>query len=760
VLSEKPLDKRVWCTLLLTIALLASVLTACADQELLPANPYAVSTVEKVPLDEFLAAAGNDHFLTRPSFAPTDARYFEEINRTFAFTPDELALLEQNGFLVSDRLAFADFTTAYAYIYWKDLPVLVTTDSILYVVHHVYDELLARLESTVLTSKLSRLLTESLRRLQRDAEANDDARLNALYADLEVYLSIPLALLTGRPEPGKDAPQMDRYLELAETADDIAEIELFGGQRKIDFTLFKHRGHYIESEELKRYFRAISWLTHVDFRFVEYDPQGQPKLNVEHLAAAAILRQAIDEADQRRTWQEFDALFGAFVGRSDNMRLPDLDRFLKDAKAKTPAILIHRSDPDELLALLTTRDYGQQRITGQILSVHAGNPNPLPRPVNFALLGQRFAIDSYLMSNLVYDQLLVDGQKVQRPLPSPLDVMYVLGNDRATTHLQDELAQYGYQGNLAALRRAVDDYDPAFWTGTVYNRWLGALRELNRDTTEAYPQAMRTAAWADKMLHTQLASWAQLRHDNVLYAKQSVTSILLCDYPAGYVEPYPEFYAAIRDYARAGRALFESLSVNEFTPEEPALREAALTHFANLETVAGRLQSMAEKELRREPFTPEEEAFLQDTAVRHLETQDTGCAEVTLEHWEGWYASLFLSREASLVLIADIHTNPNNDPNFPALYPPTVLHVATGPVAGIVFVANTDEGPIMYVGPTFTYYEVVEEGYPPVRLTDQTWLKRLGVSPLPAVPDWTGAFRLPASAPFSYLSLPGKPSHE
>ena len=45
---------------------------------------------------------------------------------------------------------------------------------------------------------------------------------------------------------------------------------------------------------------------------------------------------------------------------------------------------------------------------------------------------------------------------------------------------------------------------------------------------------------------------------------------------------------------------------------------------------------MAAKELRQEPFSPEEEAFLQDIAVRHLEIRDVGCAEITEERWEGW----------------------------------------------------------------------------------------------------------------------------
>ena len=56
---------------------------------------------------------------------------------------------------------------------------------------------------------------------------------------------------------------------------------------------------------------------------------------------------------------------------------------------------------------------------------------------------------------------------------------------------------------------------------------------------------MRRTAYQRKQLQTQLASWAELRHDTVLYGKQSYSMGILCEYPEGYVEPYPEFFARI-----------------------------------------------------------------------------------------------------------------------------------------------------------------------------------------------------------------------
>jgi hypothetical protein len=356
-------------------------------------------------------------------------------------------------------------------------------------------------------------------------------------------------------------------------------------------------------------------------------------------------------------------------------------------------------------------------------------------------MGQRFALDSYVMSQLVFDRLIVDGVKVPRAFPCGLDVMTTLGNDRAITHLEEELSQYGYLTNLGQLRDHIGGLDESVWTQSMYNGWLDAIRVLSVPSTELnFPQCMRTAAWADKTLHTQLASWAQLRHDTLLYVKQSYTGLPVCEYPDGYVEPYPEFYLRLKRYARLGYELYEGLVVNG---EEWYVREKALSYYLHLEQVANRLQTMAEKELLLEPFSEEEIQFLKSIVV--LQNSDHTCGWSS-KAWDGWYGQLFpWYSERNLLdynqtnpyVVAQVHTNPNTQ----FLLPPGVLHVGTGQVATIMLIADTDEGQTIYVGPGLTYYEFIEEGFPPQRLSNREWSRRLlGESP-PAPPSWTQTFR-------------------
>ena len=62
-----------------------------------------------------------------------------------------------------------------------------------------------------------------------------------------------------------------------------------------------------------------------------------------------------------------------------------------------------------------------------------------------------------------------------------------------------------------------------------------------------------------KTLNTQLASWTQLRHDTILYAKQSFTGGSTCVYPTGFVEPRVAFWQRLRAAATRAADLIAGL---------------------------------------------------------------------------------------------------------------------------------------------------------------------------------------------------------
>src|SRR5262249_32034240 len=128
-------------------------------------------------------------------FSPNTATHFALIQQTLDLTDDELALLVQNGFVISDRLNLANFAAAYAYLHWRDLPVLITTDSLLHATHQGFDTMLQLAEEHLLSDSLRQVLQKCREAATQMKSENNNASLTPLLDDLITYFSVPLALL-------------------------------------------------------------------------------------------------------------------------------------------------------------------------------------------------------------------------------------------------------------------------------------------------------------------------------------------------------------------------------------------------------------------------------------------------------------------------------------------------------------------------------------------------------------------------------------
>ena len=83
-----------------------------------------------------------------------------------------------------------------------------------------------------------------------------------------------------------------------------------------------------------------------------------------------------------------------------------------------------------------------------------------------------------------------------------------------------------------------------------------------------------------------------MRHDNLLYAKQSYTGALACSYPCAYVEPFPEFFQCLNRLAVTAHAKFSNISFSDNN-----LKKDILDYYELLGTVAETLGTIARKEL-------------------------------------------------------------------------------------------------------------------------------------------------------------------
>ncbi len=321
--------------------------------------------------------------------------------------------------------------------------------------------------------------------------------------------------------------------------------------------------------------------------------------------------------------------------------------------------------------------------------------------------------------------------------------MAALGDSEAAGLLKEDLQNWRYGPRLLALRDYADTYlthSPS--PQSVYDLWLGVLTVLHSDMSgeKNFPKVMRTRAWRLKQLNTQLASWAELRHDAILYAKQPHTRQEECSYPAGYVEPYPDFYGRIGKIAKQladSLANLEQLAAKEFPPAEAGAIVTTISaprgFWERFSATMVKLERLASKELAGEPFTADEDRFLKDTVEMH----QGDCSEPT---YSGWYCSLTYPNPSKTMAfsptVADVHTDPNRG---------KVLQVGVGRANLAIVAIDNGAERMAFIGPIYSYYEFER----PItdRLTDEAFSASLDLGTIGGRPKWTGVYE-PAGGPY------------
>jgi hypothetical protein len=340
------------------------------------------------------------------------------------------------------------------------------------------------------------------------------------------------------------------------------------------------------------------------------------------------------------------------------------------------------------------------------------------------LMGQRTIPDSYLMTNLVYPTVgppfpdagqpftwVLSPAGPVRGFPRGLDVLSVLGSQRARAlvrELRDDRYR-DYDDVRDRLFREFAAISQKDHTRNLYWSWLYCLKALLDEVPEGHPTFMRSVAWNDKSLNTALGSWSQLRHDTILYAKQSYTAVALGisagpPMVEGYVEPAAAFYARLLSLSRMTREGLTSLH---------ALQQDAISRLSALEQVLERLLEISKKELQNQRLTENDYRFIREYAAQ-LERAVAGVN----------------SEGLNTTLIADVHTDQNTG---------QVLEEGTGYLRLLlVCYPMPDGGTVLGAGPVFSYYEFKHPMSD--RLTDESWRTMLRNGNAPEPPQWVRSF--------------------
>ena len=649
------------------------------------------------------------------------------IKSKIGLTDDEMTLLEKNMFVVLSREKYSNFLQAIVSYYSKDLPLYFTSDAIIYILHKTYDSILLNLESEIIISDLLKLLNG----LSQEVPVTSDANIITAYKDANLYIAVAKSLLTGETEfyTENDTKYKTLFNLIISSvkAENYSQLEVLPQTcvRDFDFSQFKIRGHYTFSKELGRYFQAMMWLGRSELYLIS--PKSDYEVETEslnrQLATAYLITERIkNDSKLQKYYKEINDIICSFVGEQDNVQINHIDELSNEVGISNVDGLFTDNKFEEFRNALSLQPYSDQKILSQIL---IKSPNDSIKPASsFLLFGSRFVFDSYIFSNLVYDKVHT------RLMPKPMDVLFVLGNNSAQEFLKADFEYPEYGRNLSSLRYLVDCYGQDFWTSSVYNSWLYSIKTLNppHDITKL-PVYMQSPAWWQMKMNTQLASWTNLRHDNLLYAKQSYTGgPPYCSFPTATIEPVPEFFGAVS-------TLFSDL-IKKLDIIDNTKSLSKSCYLSEKIIIINKLKDLAQKVSDNIQLSESEIGYLQSI----YGTASIGCSF----GYSGWYGSDLLNLDfegySKMIdepdiehLIADVHTQPmDEDGNTVG----KILHVGTGFVNTMVVITKETNGYCTaYVAPVYSYYEYISDDFH--RLNDNEWQSLLTNSAQIARPIFT-----------------------
>jgi hypothetical protein len=648
----------------------------------------------------------------------------------FLLSSQQRERLAQNGFVVSPA-DYKEFYLLYEAARYNYEPVLVTSDSLLHVYHLVFDKLLRTMERQQFIPALKELNALMLSHARQQYEQLRGTSLEEAARRNVAYFAVASRLLDPGVEiPAYAADLAQAELDLVMAHGGISSSPLFPalpfGE---DYSQYKPRGHYTRSADLEAYFRCMMWYGRMTFRLIEPDdPDGR-----EETRRALLIVQAL-AADPEATalWQTIYEPTVFFVGRSDDLLYSEYQGVMLRVYGglPDPAAI---ADEEKLTGFMQeAQELRPPRILG-IVVLAGPEVEQTKMTKGFRFMGQRFIPDSYMLGQLVYDKVGYKAPPDRRGLPKGLDAMAVLGSERAYAILDEEgdTGFYSYTVHLDRLRQEFAQMTEADWTQNLYWSWLYLFFPLLEEPGTGYPAFMQSPAWLDKSLNAVLGSWAELRHDTILYAKQSYSGVEggfrrppEPESPKGYVEPVPEFYARLAALAAMTREGMQARGLLDPLDEE-SLR--------SLEDLSLALKGMAEKELVNEPLSAGEydRILYYGTELEDLTFAASDSYSVTGGYVEN-------ADEIQAAVVADVHTDPDSqgDGNMVAL----ALEVGVGRIHTLYAVVPIEGELVVAKGGVFSYYEFPQSAGN--RLTDEEWRKLLDDGQAPPLPEWTASFRV------------------
>lgn len=624
--------------------------------------------------------------------------------------------------------------------------VFISSDYLLHVYHRLLDKEFEYIENNKMYPILTEMTTALFDKAISGYKKQDDSNKES-YQRLIAYLAVPKSILdSAKDELGesmadqkmdtdenilaklesiKETIPSESYkmakdeLKLILEQKQVTSSPIFGKylesaniSEKQDYSQFGPRSHYSKNSVLRSYFRAMMWYGRNNFALIS------PELTRDAMNLTMIVKQS----NQLQNWGNIYDTTAFLVGKSDDLGIVEYEEGLNKLNAN--------SVNDKTVSSIQTemKNYQGPKILSSAL-IGEGiftttKDELLNKTKGFRLMGQRFTPDAFIFSSLTQGDELADKETNQK-LPSSttaLMVMSILGNKSADGLTQEWIKNNASDSdkvlnkNISLLKNQFNKLDENTWTQNIYWGWLYTLKSLNQDENNksGYPNFVKNDDWNKKSLIASLGSWTELKHDTLLYAKQSYAEMGAGGDPCeikpivkGYVEPNIEFMDRLLALIRmtTDGLLNRGLIDKTITWRNTKLIEEVKFY-----------KTIAVKELQNEIISDDDFEQLRNSP---------GSLESIL-----WNISSdeIKERDSRSALIADVHTDAKKQ---------EILYEADG-IPNYIFVAVKDKnGTRLTRGLVYDYYEFTKPAGQ--RLTDENWQSlnyTTNKSNLPSQPNW------------------------
>ncbi len=622
--------------------------------------------------------------------------------------PELVKTLNKNGFAIVPA-QHQQLFQLYEKNDYADFPSFVTTDLYLQLFHFYFDTTLKDIEE----EKFTGLMTNFCKNLaaEIDAKGKDaKGKQKDIVSWSRIYAAIAYQLISGKEIQNKNLSSKEKKIiqeEVAKVLKSENDYSKFLGYTKVTFgySLFRPRGHYTRSESVKRYFRGMMWLQTVGF--------GSD--NEEQMKYCAFIANIIGKSEV--LLKDYNKLFEpmtVLMGKPDNITMLQVNELMDKMGCTWETFVDNKDKLAEFLEQTTALAKKQTRINPKFVFTSKYKVNLMP---------QRYQPDAEVLNEMV-DSI---NDPTKRDVPAALDVFAALGSNKAKDILLNERKEAekweGFSPTLARMEKRMKDID---WTETVCNRWLQSLKVLNDSIKKAEdntPYFMLTPQWMKKNLNTALASYAEIKHDAILYAKQPEGAECGGGGPPapivkGYVEPNVPFW---------NKAVSLMYSFEDFLDKYNLWTDKVRSTTDRIKEEAEFLLRISKKEKKNDELSDEEYNQIEiiGSTFENISLELARSKDQQLDGWDDIQGA-----DKNIACVADVYTaNGPTNPNH------SILFEAVAPADEIYVLVRFREGLYLMRGAVFSYREFKRD-IKEQRLTDEEWQKMVKEKPRYGVPAW------------------------